>query len=94
VKINPVQQVGIESMKIKRNDATSGQTSNIFFNYAVNCWVKGVELENSNYAHINLQSSANITLSGNYIHDGFSYGSGGKAYGIVLQFGTSDNLIS
>ena len=93
VKINPVQQVGIESLKIKRNDATSGQTSNLFFNYAVNCWVKGVELENCNYAHINLQSSANITLSGNYIHDGFSYGSGGKAYGIVLQFGTSDNLI-
>ena len=93
VKINPVQQVGIESLKIKRNDATSGQTSNLFFNYAVNCWVKGVELENCNYAHINLQSSANITVSGNYIHDGFSYGSGGKAYGIVLQFGASDNLI-
>ena len=86
-------QCNISALKIKRNDATSGQTSNLFFNYAVNCWVKGVELENCNYAHINLQSSANITLSGNYIHDGFSYGSGGKAYGIVLQFGTSDNLI-
>ena len=92
-KINPVQHVGIESLKIKRIDATSAQTSNIFFNYAVNCWVKGVEMENCNYAHITLQSSANITVSGNYLHDAFDYGSGGKAYGVVLQFGASDNFI-
>ncbi|MBP8192103.1 MAG: right-handed parallel beta-helix repeat-containing protein [Chitinophagales bacterium] len=92
-KINPVQNAGIESLKIKRADATSGQTSNIFFNYAVNCWVKGVELENCNYAHITLQSSANNTVSGNYLHDAFDYGSGGKGYGVVLQFGASDNFI-
>ena len=92
-KINPVQNIGIESLKIKRSDATSGQTSNVFFNYAVNCWVKGVEFENCNYAHITLQSSANITISGNYLHDAFDYGSGGKGYGVVLQFGASDNFI-
>lgn len=92
-KINPVQHVGIESLKIKRGDASSGQTSNIFFNYAVNCRVKGVELENANYAHITLQSSANITVSGNYLHDAFDYGSGGKGYGVVLQFGAGDNFI-
>lgn len=92
-KINPVQNTGIESLKIKRSDVTSGQTSNIFFNYAVNCWVKGVELENCNYAHITLQSSANLTISGNYLHDAFDYGSGGKGYGVVMQFGASDNFI-
>lgn len=94
VKLNPVQHVGIESLKIKRFDKTiSNQTSNIFFNYAVNCWVKGVEFENTNYAHITLQSSANTTISGNYIHDAFDYGSGGKGYGVVMQFGASDNFI-
>jgi hypothetical protein len=92
-KINPVQHAGIESLKIKRTDASSGQTSNIFFNYAVNCRVKGVELENANYAHITLQSTANTTISGNYLHDAFDYGSGGKGYGVVLQFGAGDNLI-
>lgn len=92
-KINPVQNVGIESLKIKRSDITSGQTSNVFFNYATNCWIKGVEFENCNYAHITLQSSANITISGNYLHDAFDYGSGGKGYGVVLQFGASDNFI-
>ena len=49
MKINPVQNVGIESLKIKRIDATSTQTSSVFFNYAINCWVKGVEFENSNF---------------------------------------------
>ena len=92
-KINPVKNAGIESLKIKRIDVTSEQTSNIFFNYAVNCWVKGVETENCNYAHITLQSSANITISGNYLHDAFDYGSGGKGYGVVLQFGASNNFI-
>lgn len=92
-KINPVQQVGIEALKIKRLDATSEQTSNLFFNYAVNCWVNGVESENTNYAHITLQSSAFNTISGNYIHDAFNYGDGGKGYGVVLQFGASDNFI-
>ncbi len=92
-KITPTQNVGIESITIKRNDATSEQTSNIFFNYAVNCWVKGVESINSNYAHILVQSAANITISGNYLHDAFDYGSGGKGYGVVLQFGASDNFV-
>lgn len=92
-KINPVQNVGIESLKIKRIDASSSQTSNIFFNYAVNCWISGVESESTNYAHITLQSTAFTTISGNYIHDAFNYGDGGKGYGIVLQFGSSDNFI-
>lgn len=61
VKINPIENVGIEDLKIKRQNFTSNQTSNIFLNYAVNCWVKGVESENTNFAHINLQSAANIT---------------------------------
>lgn len=92
-KINPIQNVGIESLKIKRNDATGNQTSNLFFNYAINCWVKGIESEQTNYAHITLQSSAFNTISGNYLHDAFDYGSGGKGYGVVLQFGASDNII-
>lgn len=94
VKINPVMNIGIESVKIKRFDATpSNQTSNVFFNFAVNCWIKGVEFENANYAHITLQSSANVTVSGNYLHDAFDYGSGGKGYGVVMQFGAGDNFI-
>ncbi|MCB0507322.1 MAG: hypothetical protein KDD21_03370 [Bacteroidetes bacterium] len=91
-KIMPVENVGIASLKIKRDDATTQQTSNLFFNYAVNCWVTDVESENCNYAHINLQSSAYISVSGNYLHDALNYGSGGKAYGVVMQFGASDNF--
>lgn len=93
IKIEPVKNVGIESLKIKRLDATSGQTSTLFFNYVVNSHIKAVEIENANYAHITLQSSSFNTVSGNYLHDAFDYGSGGKGYGIVLQFGAGDNFI-
>lgn len=92
-KLNPVTDVAIQDVKIKRMDATSAQASSLFFNYAVNCQVSGVELENSNYALITLQSAAFCTVNGNYMHYAFDYGSGGKGYGIVLQFGANDNLI-
>lgn len=93
IKINPATDVSIENLTIKRMDITNAQTSTIFFNFAVNCNVSGVELSNSNYALINLQSSAFCTISGNYLHHAFDYGSGGKGYGVVMQFGATDNLI-
>ena len=92
-QIQPVSQAGIESMHIQRQDATSGQTSHILFNFAVQCHVKGVEFSQSNYAHITLQSSSFNTVSDNYFHEAFNYGSGGKGYGVVMQFGAGDNLI-
>jgi hypothetical protein len=93
IRLQPVMHTGIESLKIKRTDATSGQSAAVFFNYAVHCFVKGVEFENANYAHITLQSTAFTTISGNYFHDAFDYGSGGKGYGVVMQFGAGDNFI-
>jgi len=93
IKINPVSDVSIENLAIKRTDMTNTQTSTIFLNFAVNCNVSGVELSNSNYALINIQSSAFCTVSGNYLHHAFDYGSGGKGYGVVMQFGATDNLV-
>ena len=47
-KINPVQNVGIECLKIHRTDDTAPQqTSSVFFRYAVNCWVTGIVTEPS-----------------------------------------------
>ena len=93
IKVNTIQKVGIECLKIKRLDATVNQTSNIYFVNAANCWIKGVESINSNYAHFLIESSIHCTLEGNYIHDAFAYGGGGQGYGFVLQSGSSENLI-
>ncbi len=93
IKIIPVQHIGIECLSIERLDTTTSQTSSIIFGLAANCWVKGIESRNSNFGHIVLENSTQCTLSGNYLHDAFQYGGGGQGYGIVLQFGSGENLI-
>ena len=92
-KILPAEERVIENLMIFRQDTTVQQTSNIFFNYAINCKVKCIESVNCNYAHIAVDNSSNIEISGSYFHDAFSYGDGGKGYGVMLEFGTGECLI-
>lgn len=88
-KLNAKRGAGIECLKIIREDATTGQTDNINFNYAYNCVVRNVELENSNFAHIAINSSAHIQIEGCYMHHAHAYGGGGQGYGVVTQTATS-----
>jgi len=94
-KIKPVTYVGIECMKIIRQDSsTTPSIYNINFNFAVNCWVRGVESAKSMGAHILIEYSKNIDVSGCYIHHSFGYdGSGTRGYGICLRQHASDCLI-
>jgi Pectate lyase superfamily protein len=92
-RIQPVEQIGIEALKIKRLDATEGQTSNIYLDHVVNAWVWGVESEKCNFAHITLNASAHVTVSGCYFSEAFGYGGGGKGYGVMAQVTSSDCLV-
>jgi Pectate lyase superfamily protein len=91
--MQPVEQIGVEALKIKRLDATEGQTSNIYFDNVVNAWVWGVASEKCNFAHVTLNSSAQITVSGCYFAEAFGYGGGGKGYGVMTQVTSSDCLV-
>lgn len=93
-KINPVRNVGIESLKLYRSDTPSaGGGYNIYFSYAANCWVKDVESERSNGSHIALEACTNIEITGCYIHHGIVYdGSGTRGYGITFFHHTSECL--
>lgn len=92
-KLELVNGTGIECLKIKRMDATPLQTSNIRFTNAVNCWVKGVESDSCNFAHIQLATSTNIQITNNYFHGAFAYGEGGQGYGISCESTTGECLI-
>lgn len=84
---------GIECLKIKRIDISNPvQTSNILFSYAANCWVKAVESDSCNFAHIQVAWSRHIEVSNCYFHGAFGYGSGGQGYGISCEFATGDCL--
>ncbi len=84
---------GIECLKIKRLDSTATQRTNILFRYAAKCWVKGVESDSANFAHISLNNSTNIEITGCYIHGSFGYGPGGQGYGIATNATTCESLV-
>jgi len=85
--ISPVKNVAVECMKIRRVDEPEeGAGSNIYFNFAANCKVKGVESDSSVGAHISINYSTNIKVTGNYIHHAFTYdGAGTRGYGVKLS---------
>lgn len=91
-KVLPARQCGIECLKIERQDASTGQTTNVDFNYAVDCWMKGVESNMTNFGHVVLSYSSNIEISGCYFHHAFAYGGGGQGYGVVMQYSSGECL--
>jgi hypothetical protein len=93
-KVVPIKNVGIEDLKIYRNDGGDSDTgSNIFFQYAVDCWVKGVESELTCRHHIEIKYSSHIEVTGCYMHRARDYGDGGRGYGICLYFSSTNCLI-
>lgn len=94
-RIHPAANVGIECMKIVRQDSSATPSIyNINFNFAVNCLVRGVESAKSMGAHILIEYSKNIEVSGCYIHHAFGYdGSGTRGYGVCLRQHASDCLL-
>ncbi len=89
----PIQNVGIEDLRIERVDTSFLQHSNIRFSYATNCWVTCVESHRCHFAHVELSNSSHIEISGSYFHEAFHYGNGGKAYGVMMHFASGDNLV-
>ncbi|MDQ3101072.1 MAG: hypothetical protein M3R08_06775, partial [Bacteroidota bacterium] len=81
-KMDPAQLIGIECLKIVREDQTEGQWSNILMIKASHCWVRGVESDMTNFAHIEISESTNCEITGNYLHHAFDYSGGGNAYGV------------
>jgi hypothetical protein len=86
--------IGIECLKIKRQDqSTSG--SNIIFSYAANCFVRGVESDVSVSAHVDIFTSTRILVDGCYFHHAFEYDGGAKrGYGVTLNTHTGECLVT
>ncbi len=92
-KLAMAHDVGIDNLIIERADSvapTGGDT--IGFNLAANCWVRGCELIKCCSAHIRMVDSTKVQVTGCYLHDGYDYGGGGRAYGVVFQSHTGECL--
>jgi hypothetical protein len=91
--LKPKNNIALSGFYLKRKDRTNAQTASIFMRNAVHVSIKNIQSDSCNFAHIQIEESANITVHGCYIQSAFDYGEGGKAYGIALQFGASNCLI-
>lgn len=93
-KIIPITNVSIECLYIERIDEPISAGSNIYFNYAANCKIRGVESNVSSGAHFYVQASTNILIEGSYIHHAVHYdGAGTNGYGVMLDNHSGECLI-
>ena len=94
-KIEPKYNVGIECLKIIRADEPEeGAGSNMSFDFAAQCWVKGVESDKSVGSHIAIARSTQLEITGCYIHHAFTYdGTGTRGYGITLSHHSGECLV-
>ena len=92
-KLKPRRQVHIKCLSIERVDSTTSQSSNIYLSSAVDCSISGIESHFCNFAHVVIENSTRITVANSFFKDAHSYGSGGKGYGVMLQFVTGDCFI-
>jgi len=85
-KFTPRVFVGIEDINITRLDSVPlAGGYNISFLNAVNCWVKGVESGPSMGAHVAINVSSNISVTGCYFHNAFAYdGTSTQGYGVMM----------
>ena len=85
-KITPAHEIGIECLRISRGDnVTSGVCYNIYFLFAAQCRIQGVESSISIGSHIQVEASTNISIRGCYIHHAYAYdGTSTHGYGITL----------
>jgi hypothetical protein len=94
LKLKPKQNIGIECLKIVRLDNTAPfQSSNIYFDKAVNCWVNGIESNFCTFSHIQARFSSNLHISNSFFQEAFEYGGNGRAYGVMLHLTTNECLV-
>jgi hypothetical protein len=82
---------GLESLKISAQNV--GYNPNINFDGVTNSWVKNVESDFADGAHLFLSYSLHNTVRDSFFHDGYSHGPGSTDDQLDLQYKSSANLI-
>ena len=82
---------GLESLRI--SDFNNGFNPNINFSGVTYSWVKNVESDFADGAHLYLSWSLHNTVRDSFFHDGFSHGPGATDDQLGLQYKSSANLI-
>ncbi len=93
-EVQPIRQAGVICLGLERTDSTGTQTANISLIHARDCLIAGIHSRKANFAHVDVRSSSRTTIVRNYCTEGHGYGGGGRAYGVMLQAGTAECLVT
>jgi parallel beta helix pectate lyase-like protein len=89
--LRPITNVGIEGLHIKRLDKSEDFI--VWIRNGLNCWIRDCHFEWCMRAHVWIDRSRFVTVSGNLMHHAHNYGGGGHGYGVVAASCTSDSLV-
>ena len=94
-KIIPRIHCGLECFSLTRTDSVAASVNyGVYFSYANNCWVSGVECSKTICAQIFAEVSNHLTIAGNYFHDSYLYdGVSTHGYGVALAVHTGACLV-
>jgi len=92
-KFIPAEEIGIENLKIEPDTVNDGWGYNIFLEYAVNCWLRGIESANAVSSHVQISKSSAIEIRECYFHGAQNYGAGGHGYGVNVADRSTNCLI-
>ena len=78
-----------------RMDSTAASVNyGVYFSYAHNCWISGVEINKTIGAEVFAEVSNHLTFTGNYFHDAYLYdGTSTSGYGVALAVHTGACLV-
>ncbi len=92
--IYPLVNIGIENLTVKRLDTGHAHNgSNVIYNLAVNCWIKGVKFNYTCEHHIQIKYSSHIEISGCFFDNARYKGNHGYGYGIDLAKSSTNCLV-
>jgi len=81
-----IENAALECVKLIRTDSlATGVNCGVFMNLAFNCRIRGVEGFKGIGAHVLIERSAHLEVSGCYFHEAYGYtGSNTRGYGVVI----------
>ncbi len=93
LRMEPVRGAGIECLKVWHMNTGHAQAASILFQNAYNCVVRNVRSHSTDFAHVDIRSSAHVTVEGCYFWMALGYGSGGQGYGVMVEDASSFNRV-
>lgn len=90
-KMDPVKDFGLEDLYLTL--LTPNNYITLRMRDCVNCWVRNIESEYTDRAHIGIERSYQVEVRNSYFHHAHDYGGDGHGYGIVLSDRTGNVLV-